>query len=112
MKMKVELILENPMAGGCGCSVSMSDRMALVKQVREQAQVWEKVKKGNKGHEFTKSVIADQASIDKSPEHVKVALETGSQLPLVFLDSELVHSGSYPTIEEFADLLNGGEQNT
>ncbi len=105
--MKVELILENPMAGGCGCSVSMSDRMALMKRVREQAQVWDKVKKGNKGHEFTRSVMADQG-----PEHVRAAIEAGFQLPLVFLDSELVHSGSYPTVEEFADLLSGGEQNT
>ena len=107
MKMKVELILENPMAGGCGCSVSMSDRMALVKQVREQAQVWEKLKKGNKGHEFTRSVIADQG-----PDHVRAALEDGLRMPLVFLDSELVHSGSYPTAEEFGVLLRGGEQNT
>lgn len=105
--MKVELILENPMAGGCGCSVSMSDRMALMKQVREQAQVWEKVKKGHGGHEFTRSVMANQG-----PEHIRAAIEAGSTLPLVFLDSELVHSGSYPTVEEFADLLRGGEQNT
>jgi cobyrinic acid a,c-diamide synthase len=107
MKMKVELILENPMAGGCGCSVSMSDRMALMKRVREQAKVWEKVKKGHRGHEFTRSVMADQG-----PEHVVAALETGSQMPLVFVDSELVHSGSYPTVEVFEDLLSGGEQNT
>jgi len=107
MKMKVELYVENPMAGGCGCSVTMSDRMALVKRVREQAQVWENVKKGNKGHEFTRSVMVDQG-----PEHVRAALEAGSQQPLVFLDSELVHSGSYPTLKEFADLLIGGEQNT
>jgi hypothetical protein len=107
MKMKVELILENPMAGGCGCSVSMSDRMALMKVFRDQAQVWEKVKKGNRGHEFTRSVMTDQG-----PAHVRAALEAGSQLPLVFLDSHLVHSGSYPTVEEFAELLNGGEQNT
>jgi hypothetical protein len=107
MKMKVELILEIPMAGGCGCSVSMSDRMALMKQVREQAQVWEKVKKGNKSHEYTRSVLTDQG-----PEHAKAALEAGSLLPLVFLDSELVHSGSYPSVEVFVDLLNGREQNT
>lgn len=105
--MKVELVLENHMAGGCGCSVSMSDRMVLMKRVREQAQVWEKVKKVHGGHEFTRSVMADQA-----PEHVRAALESGSLLPLVFLDSELVHSGSYPTVAEFAVLLNGGEQNT
>lgn len=105
--MKVELILENPMAGGCGCSVSMSDRMALMKRVREQAQVWERVKKGHMGHEFTRSVMADQG-----PQHVRAAIEAGSLLPLVFLDSELVHSGSYPTVEEFSDLLIGGEQNT
>ena len=107
MKMKVELYMENPMAGGCGCSVSMSDRMALMKVFREQAQVWENVKKGNLNHEFTRSVMADQG-----PAHVRAAIEAGSQLPLVFLDSELVHSGSYPTVEEFADLLSGGEQNT
>ncbi len=107
MKMKVELILENPMAGGCGCSVTMSNRIALMKTFREQAQVWEKVKKGNEGHEFTRTVMADQG-----PEHVRAALETGSQMPLVFLDSQLVHSGSYPTAEVFADLLSGGEQNT
>ena len=107
MKMKVELYMENPMAGGCGCSVTMSDRIELVKRVREQAQVWENVKKSNKGHELTRSVMADQG-----PEHVRAALEAGSQLPLVFLDSELVHSGSYPTEEEFAVLLSGGEQNT
>jgi cobyrinic acid a,c-diamide synthase len=107
MKMKVELILENPMAGGCGCSVSMSDRMALMKRVREQAQVWEKVKKGHRGHEFTRSVLTDQG-----PQHVRVAIEAGSLLPIVFLDSHLVHSGSYPTVKEFADLLSGGEQNT
>ena len=110
--MKVELILENPMAGGCGCSVSMSDRMVLVKKIREQAQIWEKMKKGYKGHKFTRSVVAAQGSPDKIPQHVKAALEADSQLPLVFLDSELVHSGSYPTVEEFADLLSGGEQNT
>jgi hypothetical protein len=105
--MKVELILENPMAGGCGCSVSMSDRMALMKTIREQAQVWQNVKKGHSGHEFTRSVMAGQG-----PEHVRAAIEAGLQLPLVFLDSELVHSGSYPTAEVFADLLIGGEQNT
>ena len=107
MKMKIELILENPMAGGCGCSVSMSDRMALMKQFREQAQVWEKVKKGHRGHEFTRSVLAGQG-----PAHVRAVIEAGSLLPLVFLDSELVHSGSYPTVERFDDLLSGGEQNT
>ena len=100
------------MAGGCGCSVSMSDRMALVKMIREQAQVWENVKKGNKGHEFSRSVVSSHGPPDKVPQHVKVALETGSQLPFVFLDSKLAHSGSYPTVEVFAELLNGGEQNT
>lgn len=110
--MKVELFLENPMAGGCGCSVSMSDRMALVKKIREQAHVWETVKKGYKGHEFTRSVVAAQDSPDKVPQHVKTAFEAGSQLSFVFLDSELVHSGSYPTAELFAELLSGGEQNT
>ncbi len=105
--MKVELVLENPMAGGCGCSVSMSDRMALMKQVREQAQVWENVKKGHRDHEFTRSVMADQG-----PQHIRAAIEAGSLLPLIFLDSELVHSGSYPILNEFDDLLIGGEQNT
>ena len=107
MKMKVELYLENPMARGCGCSVTMSDRMALVKQIREQAQIWEDVKKVNRDHEFNRRVIANQ-----SPEPVREALEAGLQLPLVFLDSELVHSGSYPTAKEFSDMLSGGEQNT
>ena len=100
------------MAGGCGCSVSMSDRMALVKQIREQAQVWEKVKQNHKGHGFSRSVVSSQGPPDKVPQHVKAALEAGSQLPFVFLDLELVHSGSYPTVEVFAELLNGGEQNT
>ena len=110
--MNVELFLENPMAGGCGCSVSMSDRMVLVKMIREQAQVWEKVKKGNKGHVFSRSVVSAQNPPNNGPQHFKAALESGSHLPFVFLDSELVHSGSYPTVEELAELLNGGEQNT
>ena len=110
--MKVELFLDNPMGGGCGCSVSMTDRMALVKKIREQAQVWEKVKKSHKGHEFTRSVVSAQVSPDKVPQHVKAALESGSQLPFVFLDSELAYSGSYPTVEDLSKLLNRGEQNT
>ncbi len=85
----------------------MSDRMALMKQVREQAQVWENVKKGHRDHEFTRSVMADQG-----PQHIRAAIEAGSLLPLIFLDSELVHSGSYPILNEFDDLLIGGEQNT
>jgi len=110
--LKVELILDNPMAGGCGCSVSMSDRMALVKTIREQAQVWEKVKKNNRGHQYSRSVVDAQGSTEKVPRHVRAALEVGSQLPFVFLDAELVHSGDYPTVEGFAELLSGGEQNT
>jgi hypothetical protein len=112
MKVKVELYLHNPMAGGCGCSVSMSDRMALVKTIREQAQVWETVKKNNNGHQYSRSVVDAQGSTEKVPLQVKAALEAGSQLPLVFLDSELVHSGDYPTVEGFTRLLSGGEQNT
>ena len=112
MKVKVELYLDNPMAGGCGCSVSMSDRMALVKMIREQAQVWEKVKKNHKDHQYSRSIVAAQGSTEKVPQHVKVAFEAGSQLPFVFLDSELVHSGDYPTVEGFKELLSGGEQNT
>ncbi len=110
--MNVELFLENPMAGGCGCSESMSDRMALVKMIRKQAQVWEKVKKGNKGHVFSRSVVSAERPPNKVPQHVKTALEAGSKLPFVFLDSKLAYSGSYPTVEVFAELLNGGEQNT
>lgn len=110
--MNVELYLDNPMAGGCGCSVSMSDRMALVKKIRKQAHVWEKVKQSHKGHEYSRSVMAAQGSTAKVPQHVKSALEAGSQLPLVFLDSKLAYSGDYPTVEGFTKLLNGGEQNT
>lgn len=103
--MKVELYLEDPMKGGCGCSASMKDRMALVKRIREESVVWEKVKKQGKG-EYTR-VVLSRLSSDKYPPHVSEAVESGAELPYVFVDEDLVHSGGFPSLDEFKQLVGG-----
>lgn len=105
--MKVELYLEDPMGGGCGCSTSMKDRMELVKRIREEAQVWDKVKKKHSG-EFIRTVISAKVPIEKYPEYVKQAVDEGSFLPFVFVDENLVHSGSYPSLDKFGSLIENG----
>ena len=105
--MKIELYLEDPMGEGCGCSSSMKDRMALVKRIREEAQIWDKVKKNRTG-EFARTVLSPKVPIEKYPEHVRKAVDNGSTLPFLFIDEALVHSGSYPALDEFNELLNVG----
>ncbi len=103
--MKVELYLEDPMKGGCGCSSSMKDRMALMNQIREEASIWEKVKKGNNGA-YERQVLSKIPEAKYSP-HLKDAVELETSLPYVFVDEKLVHSGSYPSLAEFNSLVGG-----
>ncbi len=105
--MKVELYLEDPMGGGCACSSSMKDRMELVKRIREEAQIWESVKKGH-GGEFIRTVLSPNIPVEKYPEHVRKAVDDGSSLPFLFVDENLVHSGSYPNLDEFNALVENG----
>ena len=56
--MKIELYIEDPMAGGCGCHSSIKERMVLVNRVRTEAQIWDKVKKSNSGNEFIRTVLS------------------------------------------------------
>lgn len=81
--------------------------MALVKKVREEAQLWEKVKKTHRNHEYVRQVVADPRAIEKLPQHVSDAVNSGAELPLVFIDAGLVHSGSFPSVQEFDKLLGG-----
>jgi hypothetical protein len=103
--MKVELYLEDPMRGGCGCSSSMKDRIALMNRIREEAGIWEKVKKQNNGA-YERQVLSKIPKAKYSP-HLKDAVESETSLPYVFVDERLVHSGSYPSLEQFKGLVGG-----
>ncbi|MFH1178747.1 MAG: hypothetical protein V1710_00150 [Candidatus Bathyarchaeota archaeon] len=109
--MKIELYLEDPMGGGCGCSSSMKDRMLLVKRIRDEAQIWDKVKKSHTGPGFIRAVLSSKIPVAKYPEYVGQAVDDGLNLPFLFIDGKLVHSGSYPDLGEFNELINnGGDQ--
>ena len=103
--MKVELYLDDPMGGGCGCSSSMHARMDLMKRVREEAAIWDKVKNAGNG-EYNRYVLP-RVPKDKQPIHLKEAVEAGHLLPFVFVDARLVHSGSFHGLTEFMRLVGG-----
>ena len=88
----------------------MKDRMELVKRVREEAQVWDKVKKSVSG-EYTRAVLSEKVPDEKYPEYVREAVGSGAELPLIFVDEALVHSGSYPSLQKFKEIVqSGGKQ--
>jgi hypothetical protein len=103
--MRVELYLEDPMGGGCGCSTSIKDRMELVKRIREEAQIWDRVKKSLPG-DYTRTVLSTKVSLEKYPEYVINSLNAGENLPFIFVDEALVHSGSYPSFYEFKEMVS------
>lgn len=106
--MKVELYIEDPMGGGCGCHSSIKDRMALVNRLRAEAQVWDKTKKRYPGIEFMRKVLSAKITDSIYPEYVRDCLKESTSLPLVFIDGALIHSGSYPGEAEFNELIRGG----
>ena len=105
--MKVELFLEDPIGAGCGCSISVRDRMELVKRVREEAAIWDKVKRGE--GEYTRELLS-RVPEDKYPDYLRNTVDSGAQLPYIFVDGALVHSGSYPDLESFKKLVGGVNQ--
>jgi hypothetical protein len=105
MKVKVELYLDDPMAGGCGCSSGVQARMELVKRVREEAGIWDKIKKTGNG-EYSRFVLPRVPEAER-PRYLKDAVEAGHSLPFVFVDARLVHSGSFPELGEFKRLVGG-----
>lgn len=100
--MKVELYIDDPMGEGCGCSTSMKDRMALVKRLREEAQVWNEIKECCDA-EFHRTVLS-KVPVEKHPSYVQEAL-TQHELPFLFIDGSLVHSGSFPSLDVFQDVI-------
>ena len=106
--MKIELYIEDPMAGGCGCHSSIKDRMVLVNRVRTEAQIWDKVKKSNSGNEFIRTVLSAKVPESNYPEYVRESIRENISLPLLFIDEQLIHSGSYPSEEKFKELIRDG----
>jgi hypothetical protein len=106
--MKIELYIEDPMGGSCGCHSSIKDRMALVNRVRAEAQIWDKTKKSYPGNEFIRTVLSAKVPESTYPEYVRDSLKEGIGLPLIFIDGSLIHSGSYPGEAEFNELIRGG----
>ena len=105
--MKLELYIEDPMAGGCGCHSSIKDRMALVNRIRSEAQIWEKAKKSHQGNEFIRTVLSQKVPVSNYPEYVKNCLKEDVSLPFIFIDEQLIHNGTYPSEAEFNELIRG-----
>jgi len=107
--LKIELYLEDPMGGGCGCSSSMKDRMALVKRIRDEANVWNQIKQRYVA-EYQRTVVSPKIPLEQYPVYVGEAIKEGIELPFVYIDENLVHSGSFPTVEEFNNLIGGKQK--
>jgi len=101
--LKVELFIEDPMGEGCGCSTSMKDRMALVKKLREEAQIWYEIKQCCDA-EFTRTVLSAKVPAEKYPSYLRDA-QAQNEPPFLFIDGKLVHCGSFPSVSLFVDLI-------
>lgn len=101
--MKVEIYMENPLAGGCGCGATLQERMQLVKSMNKQSEELQKLKKEFKGVEFTRDILKEKGG--SYPTYVQEALNGGTDAPLVFIDSEPVITGRMPGLNEFRELV-------
>lgn len=108
-KVRVEIYERDPVTGCCGPGIAAKDAIErLRKMLKERNEVVKALMEEFKEQlVIEREIISGRRRYDTYPPHVQKLLNTGTQVPFIVIDGQLVLEGAFPSLEDFRKLISG-----
>jgi hypothetical protein len=112
-KVKVEIYEGDPFTGCCGPGIASIDAIErLRKMLIERNETVNALKQEFKEQlEIEREIVSSRRSYDTYPSHIYKLLSAGTRVPFIVINGQLVLDGTFPSLEDFRNLINKHIQN-
>ncbi len=93
---------------GCGCvpvRISLTQAQRIMDEIKRQNEAVEQLKAEFVQLKVERDMVNPNRPRGSYPDHVREILDIGGHPPLFFLNTKLVHSGTFPNYTDLRELV-------